>query len=171
MSRLSRQWGILNISQPYRPPWSVIEIALPFYFYLRVVFNPVVDHHVRLKTSYARFANYEMLLSICYYSLETPNSFSHSHDAVENRLESPIHGSCSAHNATRVILNKIRMLKSGKKKAKCYHVHGPPLWSSGQSSWLQIRRPGFDSRHYKKKSSGSGTGSTQSHGYNWGATW
>jgi hypothetical protein len=27
----------------------------------------------------------------------------------------------------------------------------PPLWSSGQSSWLQIRRPGFDSRHYKKK--------------------
>jgi hypothetical protein len=31
----------------------------------------------------------------------------------------------------------------------------PPLWSSGQSSWLQIRRPGLDSRHYqKKKSSG-----------------
>jgi hypothetical protein len=27
----------------------------------------------------------------------------------------------------------------------------PPLWSSDQSSWLQIRRPGFDSRHYKKK--------------------
>jgi hypothetical protein len=27
---------------------------------------------------------------------------------------------------------------------------GPPLWSSGQSSWLQIRRPGFDSRHCQK---------------------
>jgi hypothetical protein len=27
----------------------------------------------------------------------------------------------------------------------------PPLWSSGQGSWLQIRRPGFDSRHYQKK--------------------
>jgi hypothetical protein len=25
----------------------------------------------------------------------------------------------------------------------------PPLWSSGQSSWLQIRRPEFDSRHYQ----------------------
>jgi hypothetical protein len=25
---------------------------------------------------------------------------------------------------------------------------GPPLWSSGQS-WLQIRGPGFDSRHYQ----------------------
>jgi hypothetical protein len=24
-------------------------------------------------------------------------------------------------------------------------------WSSGQSSWLQIRRPGFDFRHYQKK--------------------
>jgi hypothetical protein len=29
--------------------------------------------------------------------------------------------------------------------------HRPPLWPSGQSSWLQIRRPGFDSRHYQKK--------------------
>jgi hypothetical protein len=27
----------------------------------------------------------------------------------------------------------------------------PPLWSSGQSSWLQIWRPGFDSQHYQKK--------------------
>jgi hypothetical protein len=55
------------------------------------------------------------------------------------------------------------------------NVHRPPLWSSGQSSWLQIRRPGFDSRHYqifwwggkkRKKSSGSGTGSTQPREYN-----
>jgi hypothetical protein len=27
----------------------------------------------------------------------------------------------------------------------------PPLWSSGQNSWLQIRRPGFDFQHYQKK--------------------
>jgi hypothetical protein len=47
----------------------------------------------------------------------------------------------------------------------------PPLWSSGQSSWLQIRRPGFDSQHCQKKNSGSGTGSTQPREYNWGATW
>jgi hypothetical protein len=25
----------------------------------------------------------------------------------------------------------------------------PLMWSSGQSSWLQIRRPGFDSQHYQ----------------------
>jgi hypothetical protein len=43
----------------------------------------------------------------------------------------------------------------------------PPLWSSGLSSWLQIRRPGFDSRHYQeKKGSGFGTGSTQPRDYN-----
>jgi hypothetical protein len=28
---------------------------------------------------------------------------------------------------------------------------GPTLWSSGQSSWLEIRSTGFDSRHYQKK--------------------
>jgi hypothetical protein len=32
-----------------------------------------------------------------------------------------------------------------------YPASGPPLWSSGQSSWLQIRRPEFDSRHYQKQ--------------------
>jgi hypothetical protein len=35
---------------------------------------------------------------------------------------------------------------------KCYvSSFGPLLWSSGQSSWLQIQRPGFDSRHYQKR--------------------
>jgi hypothetical protein len=29
------------------------------------------------------------------------------------------------------------------------HFLWPPLWSNGQISWLQIRRPGFDSRHYQ----------------------
>jgi hypothetical protein len=35
----------------------------------------------------------------------------------------------------------------------------PPLWSSGQSSWLQILRPGFNSRRYQisLRNSGSGT--------------
>jgi hypothetical protein len=28
-------------------------------------------------------------------------------------------------------------------------LHRPPLWSSGQSSWIQIQRSGFDSRSYQ----------------------
>jgi hypothetical protein len=28
-------------------------------------------------------------------------------------------------------------------------AYWPPLWSSDQSSWLQIQRPGFDSRRYQ----------------------
>jgi hypothetical protein len=47
-----------------------------------------------------------------------------------------------------------RMPPTQTKAPKCIVVVcslRPPLWSSGQSSWLQIRRPGFDSRHYQKK--------------------
>jgi hypothetical protein len=31
------------------------------------------------------------------------------------------------------------------------YIFRPPLWSSGQISWLQIRRSGFNSRHYQRK--------------------
>ena len=52
-------------------------------------------------------------------------------------------------------------------------IHGPPLWSSGQSFWLQVQRsrvrfPGLPDL---LSSSGSGTGSTQPREVNWRATW
>jgi hypothetical protein len=48
----------------------------------------------------------------------------------------------------------------------------PPLWFSGQSSWLQIQksRIRFSALLDFLKSSGSGTGSTQTREDNWGAT-
>jgi hypothetical protein len=46
-----------------------------------------------------------------------------------------------------------------------FNLKRPPLWSSGQGSWLHPD-PWFDSRHYQKKSSGSGTESTQPREYN-----
>jgi hypothetical protein len=49
----------------------------------------------------------------------------------------------------------------------------PPLWSSGQSFWLQIQRSRvrFPALPDFLRSSGSGTGSTQPREDNWGATW
>jgi hypothetical protein len=48
----------------------------------------------------------------------------------------------------------------------------PPLWYSGQSSWLQIQRSRvwFLALLDFLRKRGSGTGSTQPREYNWGAT-
>jgi hypothetical protein len=56
---------------------------------------------------------------------------------------------------------------------KIWEVNRPPLWSSGQSFWLQIQRSWvrFPALPDFLRSSGSGTGSTQPREDNGGATW
>jgi hypothetical protein len=52
-------------------------------------------------------------------------------------------------------------------------LDGPPLWSSGHSSWLQIQRfrVRLPALQDFLRINGSGTGSTQPHEYNWEDTW
>jgi hypothetical protein len=55
----------------------------------------------------------------------------------------------------------------------CYINTWPPLWSSGQSFWLQIQRSQgrFPALPDVLINRGSETGSTQPREDNWGATW
>jgi hypothetical protein len=47
VSQLSRQCGILDILQSYRPPWPVTMIAIHFTsFYLREVYSHMNDKHI-----------------------------------------------------------------------------------------------------------------------------
>jgi hypothetical protein len=50
------------------------------------------------------------------------------------------------HNLWRVRLICIQL---EKQIMVCYLIYCPPLWSSGQSSFLQIQRSGFGSRRYQ----------------------
>jgi hypothetical protein len=53
-------------------------------------------------------------------------------------------------NITKQHTNKYFPLSAfSSQTLLCLSLMGPPLWSSGQSSWLQIQISGFDSRRYQ----------------------
>jgi hypothetical protein len=70
--------------------------------------------------------------------------------------------SYGSHNKQRLFLNNINPVAFVAEMSDvscevwterlfvlCRRNSGPPLWSSGQSSWLQIQRSGFDYRRYQ----------------------
>ena len=65
------------------------------------------------------------------------------------------------------------VLKTGSVFSQSVCLFRQPLWSSGQSFWLQIQRSRvrFPALPDFLSSSGSVTGSTQPREVNWGATW
>ena len=76
--------------------------------------------------------------------------------------------------ASEAAFNKfVTALTKGKYFNCCIINTWPPLWSSGQSFWLQIQRfrVRFPALPDFLSSSGSGTGSNQPREVNWGATW
>jgi len=69
--------------------------------------------------------------------------------------------------------NRTEQLSSEWIKLLNFRRLRPPLWSSGQSFWLQIQRSRvrFPALPDFLSSCWSGTGSTQPREINWGATW
>jgi hypothetical protein len=51
------------------------------------------------------------------------------------------------HQKLYFFLTYLKVVSRSFNLIKC--VRWPPLWSSGQSSWLQIQRNGFNSRRYQ----------------------
>jgi hypothetical protein len=89
-------------------------------------------------------------------------------------------GSNSGRRGGKTATNRLSYGAAVYQSYNIYKLNGyvspesrPPLWSSDQSSWLQIQRSRlrFPALLDFLRSSGSGTGSTQPRDYNWGATW
>jgi hypothetical protein len=64
-----------------------------------------------------------------------------------------LHDVCSAPSIIRMVKSRIMRLAGHvarvRKKINVFRLLRPPFWSSGQSSWLQIQRSGFDFRRYQ----------------------
>jgi hypothetical protein len=70
MSRLSRQCRILNISQPYRPPWAVMVRAFLF-LYIYIYMTSIV----RSRTQATELVSYDIMWSLSQCNDELNNTF------------------------------------------------------------------------------------------------
>jgi hypothetical protein len=97
-----------------------------------------------------------LLLLLLRERIEQGSSVSHWHDisqhsnisGTRNRLFSvKIHLAQDSINSVDIETWVSCSYQKSSRWLILFYVTVLPSWSSGQSSWLQIRRPGFDSRH------------------------
>jgi hypothetical protein len=137
---------------------------------------------ILFRTRNENYLNVSYNLSKISLSIWPPINSDSVHDEMCVRRPCGLH-----HNASHVFMfwkteNKINFmlilqcwkLIQAKESVLHYFLSSwwPPLWSSGQSLWLQIQRYGFDSRGYLIfwEVVDLERGSTQRCEYNWGAT-
>jgi hypothetical protein len=106
--------------------WVVIYKPLPFYFRGN---NPRYPLDRRLGWSKSRSGQYReiTILDPTWTRIPTSRSFSSQPVATPTALP----------KFTFIVINRVE------------RHDAPPLWSSGQSSWLQTQRSGFDSQLYQ----------------------
>jgi hypothetical protein len=111
-----------------------------------------------------------------------PSGIYHSTDDPFPLLSSGTSTTCHSHLNTKDFVSSlsrnIQEVLQRHNNLLSFHcilsIWRPPLWSSGQSSWLQIQRfrllfPALPD--FTMSSSGFGTGCTQPREDNWGTTW
>jgi hypothetical protein len=145
VSLLSRQCRILNISQPYRPP------------------RPVTG---RASTNHALSANHNsrnttLTIHVTQFLKTEPaaTQLVKKTPAILKDTKDHYHANKAgqwsqlwAEWIVAIILappSRVHLMQQTNIFKTATREEWPPLWSSGQSSWVQIQRSGFDYRHYQ----------------------
>jgi hypothetical protein len=107
------------------------------------------------------------------HHLSTTADCSVSYITLKRRLTLWLHSHMNTSSSARLIFKWLSLSEGSRAQRMTTVSTRPPLWSSGQSFWLQIQRyrVRFPELPDFLRSNGSGTGSTQPREYNWGATW
>jgi hypothetical protein len=115
------------------------------------------------KTKYILLSHHQNVaqnqdIKIVNRSLENMSEFKYlgaiviNQNLIQEKIKRRLNSGNSCYHSVQNILSYHLLSKNLKIIIyKTIILPGPPLCSSGQSSRLQIRRPGFDSRHYQEK--------------------